>query len=423
MNKVNYSLLMEAEIKKIDDEGIKPKLLLHSCCAPCSSAPLEELCRHFEVTVLYYNPNIYPESEFHKRSKEQEKFCTDFAKGGEISFVAAKYDSEDFCRVSKGFENEKELGKRCTQCYRLRLEKCAEYASQNGFDYFTTTLSVSPLKDAQRLNEIGLELSEKYNVRYLTSDFKKKNGYKRSCELSEQFGIYRQDYCGCIYSMVERYLARAKGFIFDVDGTLCDTMGFYETFLHDYLKGMGIEPKPGLRDEIRGFTIPEAFMYIMEEYNIPKPGHEILSDADRILSEFYSNQATLKDGVVEFLEYARSKGIKMCIATATNREYIELMLRHFNIEKYFEFILTSPEVGRGKKFPDIYNISAQRLGCTIGNTIVFEDAVHAVKTAKKEGYTVFALSDKYQKKFEDEIRLNSDIYVDSMSSLINRSEL
>lgn len=423
MNKINYSVLMDDEIKRISESGVKPKLLLHSCCAPCSSAPLEVLCCHFDVTVLYYNPNIYPESEYFKRSEEQERFCRDFLADERISFVAMEYDFESFRRISEGLENEKELGARCTACYRLRLEKCAEYASENDFDYFTTTLSVSPLKDAHRLNQIGSELAKKYNVKYLTSDFKKKNGYKRSCELSEQFGMYRQNYCGCVYSMVERYISGAKGFIFDVDGTLTDTMAFYETHLEDYLRTLGITPEPGLRDEIRGFTIAEAYRYIIKEYNISKTEEEVLADANKLFTAFYSNQAMLKDGVREFLEYAYSKGIKMCVATATDREYIKLMLKNQNIEKYFEFILTSPEVGRGKHFPDIYDICAERLGCDKRNSIVFEDAVHAVETAKKAGYTVFAVEEQYQKKFEDRIRQNSDIYVKSLKSLIDRSTL
>jgi len=423
MCKVNYYQLMEKEIKSVVGKEKKPRLLLHSCCAPCSSVPVEMLCEFFEVTVLYYNPNIYPESEYHKRSREQERFCREYFGDKKTDFVALEYDGDEFKKIADGLENEPELGKRCTQCYRLRLEKSAQYAAQNGFEYFTTTLSISPMKDAHRLNEIGSELGKAYNVSYLYSDFKKKEGYKRSCEISERFGMYRQDYCGCVYSMVERYLARAKGIIFDVDGTLCDTMGFYENFLGEYLRKLGIEPKDDLREAVRGLTIAQAYRYIIKEYAITKPQEEIFADAGRMFADFYSNHALLKEGVREFMDYASGRGIRMCIATATNREYIELMMKNLGIEKYIEFVVTSPEVGKGKQFPDIYNTAAERLECNTKNVIVFEDAFHAVQTAKEAGYTVFAVKDEYQMKFEDEIRKYSDIYIDSMSSLIDRSNL
>jgi len=195
---VNYQIILDKTIKEIGDT--KPKLLLHSCCAPCSSYVLEYLSNYFEITVLYYNPNIYPESEFKFRSEEQIRLIEFMNLTEKVKVVCCDYDSERFYRSVKGFEDIPEGGKRCSICFKLRLEYTAQYAKKHDFDYFTTTLTISPHKNAEVLNSIGKEISEKYNVKYLFSDFKKKNGYKRSCEISSEFGLYRQDYCGCIYS-------------------------------------------------------------------------------------------------------------------------------------------------------------------------------------------------------------------------------
>ncbi len=197
--RVNYQLELEKEIAKID--GTVPTLLLHSCCAPCSSYVLEYLSKYFKITVFYYNPNIYPADEFFKRAEEQKRFISMLNTTHPISFIEGEFEDDKFYNTVKGFEKEREGGERCFKCYRLRLEKSAELAKKHGFDYFTTTLSISPLKNAQVLNEIGLDVGEQCGVKYLLSDFKKKNGYKRSCELSEEYGMYRQNYCGCVYSI------------------------------------------------------------------------------------------------------------------------------------------------------------------------------------------------------------------------------
>lgn len=196
--KINYQLELEKKIKSLNGE--KKRLLLHSCCAPCSSYVLEYLKEFFDITVLYYNPNIYPEDEFEKRAEEQKMLA---GKMGGADVVILPYDPGEFYSAVKGYEGEKEGAERCFICYRLRLEKTAQYAADNGFDYFCTTLSISPLKNAQKLNEIGAELANKYDAAYLYSDFKKKNGYKRSVELSAQYGLYRQNYCGCVFSKKE----------------------------------------------------------------------------------------------------------------------------------------------------------------------------------------------------------------------------
>lgn len=204
MNKINYQNELDKTLSDIERAGTTPSLLLHSCCAPCSSYVLEYLSRYFKITVFYYNPNIYPEEEFYKRRSEQERFISQLPAKNSISFIGTEHMSEEFYKAVKGLEHIREGGERCFACYRLRLEESAIAARDMGADYFTTTLSISPMKNARKLNEIGGELGEKYGVKYLFSDFKKRNGYKRSTELSREYGIYRQNYCGCVFSLRER---------------------------------------------------------------------------------------------------------------------------------------------------------------------------------------------------------------------------
>lgn len=201
---MNYQKELDKTLEKLTKEERVPKLLLHSCCAPCSSYVLEYLSQYFEITVFYYNPNIYPESEYTKRIWEQQKLIDELPAKHPISFMAGPYDKERFYEMASGLEHVKEGGARCMKCYELRLREAAKIAKNAEFDYFTTTLSISPLKKAERLNEIGQRLGEEYEVEYLLSDFKKKNGYKRSIELSKIYGLYRQDYCGCEFSMENR---------------------------------------------------------------------------------------------------------------------------------------------------------------------------------------------------------------------------
>ena len=204
MNKINYQNELDKTLSDIERAGTTPSLLLHSCCAPCSSYVLEYLSRYFKITVFYYNPNIYPEEEFYKRRSEQERFISQLPAKNPISFIGTEHMSEEFYKAVKGLEHIREGGERCFACYRLRLEESAMAARDMGADYFTTTLSISPMKNARKLNEIGGELGGKYGVKYLFSDFKKRNGYKLSSELSREYGIYRQNYCGCVFSLRER---------------------------------------------------------------------------------------------------------------------------------------------------------------------------------------------------------------------------
>ena len=201
MNQRNYQRELDRTIAGLREAGRVPRLLLHSCCAPCSSYVLEYLSEYFSITVVYYNPNIFPAEEYGKRVREQEAVIERLPARHRISFLEGPYEQERFYEMAKGLEMEPEGGERCFRCYHLRMLEAVQMARAGGFDYFTTTLSISPLKDAHRLNEIGEKLSREYGVAYLNSDFKKRDGYKRSIELSREYGLYRQDYCGCVYSL------------------------------------------------------------------------------------------------------------------------------------------------------------------------------------------------------------------------------
>ena len=190
---MNYHKKLLEIISSLD---YKPSLLLHSCCGPCSTQVLSFLAPYFNITVFYYNPNIEPEEEYLKRKKEQIRLLSEL----NIKHMDIDYLNEEYRNKVVGYEKEPENGARCHICYRLRLEKTAKLAKENNFDYFATTLTVSPYKNAKVINEIGLELQNKYNIKYLLSDFKKEDGYKRSIELSKKYELYRQDYCGCLFS-------------------------------------------------------------------------------------------------------------------------------------------------------------------------------------------------------------------------------
>ena len=200
----NYQKEMERILDQITKDEKVPRLLLHSCCAPCSSYVLEYLSPFFRITDFFYNPNISPESEYKKREEELERLIERMPFQNRPVFLSGAYCPEKFYEMAKGMESIPEGGERCFACYRLRLEETARMAAEGGYDYFATTLTISPLKNAAKLNEIGEELEQKYGVKHLPSDFKKKNGYKRSIELSAEYDLYRQDFCGCVFSKRER---------------------------------------------------------------------------------------------------------------------------------------------------------------------------------------------------------------------------
>lgn len=197
--KINYQKKLDKIISEISEKNSTPTLLLHSCCAPCSSYVLTYLAEYFKITVFYYNPNIYPESEYNYRVNEVKRLIEELPVKNKISFVEGEYDPNLFFETVKGLENEEEGGERCFKCYELRIKEAAEIAKSYGFDYYTTTLSISPHKNAEKLNEIGEKYADE-KTRHLPSDFKKKNGFKESVRLSEKYNLYRQNYCGCVFS-------------------------------------------------------------------------------------------------------------------------------------------------------------------------------------------------------------------------------
>lgn len=200
---ISYKDILNKELSKIKEAGITPRLLLHSCCAPCSSYVLEYLTEYFDITVYYYNPNISPMGEYEKRIAEQKRLISEMKFKNSVSFIEGTYNHDEFISLTRGLENLPEGGERCSLCYEMRLEAAAQKAAEINADYFTTTLSVSPYKNTAKLNTIGLKLAMEYGIPYLVSDFKKNNGYKRSIELSTEYGLYRQNFCGCIFSKKE----------------------------------------------------------------------------------------------------------------------------------------------------------------------------------------------------------------------------
>ena len=200
MNKVNYQRELDKMLQKITADGTVPSLLLHSCCAPCSSYCLCYLADYFSITVLYYNPNISPKEEYEKRVQEQMRLIRELPVKHRIDFAEGRYEPERFYEMARGLEELPEGSARCFACYEMRQREAAVYAKEHGFDYFTTTLSVSPHKNAEKLNEIGLSLAEEYQIPYLVSDFKKRGGYLKSIEYSKEYHLYRQNYCGCEFS-------------------------------------------------------------------------------------------------------------------------------------------------------------------------------------------------------------------------------
>ena len=198
---MNYQKELDKKIEELQKKGKIPRLLLHSCCAPCSSYVLEYLSEYFNITLLYYNPNIFQPEEYGKRVDEQRMLIEKMPAKHPVTFLEGTYDREHFYSMANGLEEVKEGGIRCFRCYELRLREAARVAKEGKFDYFTTTLSISPLKNAEKLNEIGIRLGEEYDVPYLISDFKKRDGYKRSTQISREYGLYRQDYCGCEFSI------------------------------------------------------------------------------------------------------------------------------------------------------------------------------------------------------------------------------
>ena len=198
--KENYYLLFENQLNRIKEKEKVPTILLHSCCAPCSSHVITSLKEYFDITIIYYNPNIYPYEEYKKRKEEQIRLLNEIKSKNKLNIIDCDYDNNIYEKTIKGLEKEKEGGSRCYKCFWLRLDKTAQIAKENNYDYFSTTLTISPYKNSTVINEIGKELETIYNITWLYSDYKKKDGYKKSIQLSKEYNLYRQNYCGCIYS-------------------------------------------------------------------------------------------------------------------------------------------------------------------------------------------------------------------------------
>ena len=201
--KINYQKKLEEIIARHQHYDSRPHLLMHSCCAPCSSYVMEYLNQFFDLTLYFYNPNIFPATEYYLRVNEQKQLIKAMGLTAAIKLIETSHDADEFTLITQGLETEKEGGARCAQCFHLRLDKAAQYAKKNGFDYFSTTLTISPMKNAEIINRIGEEIQTRYNIDFLPTDFKKKGGYQRSIALSKEHGLYRQDYCGCRWSIRE----------------------------------------------------------------------------------------------------------------------------------------------------------------------------------------------------------------------------
>lgn len=210
MNKINYQKKLDKIIEQIQSDGVTPTLLLHVCCAPCSSYCLEYLSEYFNIVVFYYNPNISFKEEYEYRLSEEKRLISEMKFKNPVRIIDSRYNPKEFFDVAKGLENEPEGGRRCLECFKLRLNESCKKAKEIGADYITTTLTISPLKNAQALNEIGIECAEQHGVNWLFSDFKKREGYKRSIKLSSEYNLYRQNYCGCVFSKRESELTENK---------------------------------------------------------------------------------------------------------------------------------------------------------------------------------------------------------------------
>lgn len=363
--KRNYQRELEKILEQIKEEGKVPTLFLHSCCAPCSSYVLEYLSKYFAITVFYYNPNISPREEYAARTEEVARLIREMPAEHPIRFVEGNYDPEEFYRAVKGHEEDREGGERCTRCFELRLSEAARLAAEGGFDWFTTTLTISPLKDAARLNAIGEAMGSRYGVSFLNSDFKKKNGYKRSIELSAQYGLYRQNYCGCVFSRREamereagrlspageephpggrisdlhqsgsgkRGEAMYRLCIFDLDGTLLNTIGALTYATNRTLETFGLG---SITPEQTRQIVGDGYRTQMERA-LKLAGDPELTHYEEALPVYmdYFSRYCMKDvvpyeGILQLLEFLKKQGIRIAVfSNKPHRQAVE------NIETIF----------------------------------------------------------------------------------------
>lgn len=332
---INYQKELDKIIDNLDEKN-PPTLLLHSCCGPCSSYVLEYLSQYFKITVFYYNPNIYPSDEYFYRVDEQQKIIDITQAKNPIKMITGMYETDRFYNIAKGLESEPEGGERCHRCYRLRLEEACKIAKEEGFDYFTTTLSISPHKNSQVLNQIGEEISEKYEVKHLPSDFKKKGGYKRSVEITRENGFYRQDYCGCIFSKQESEARKQKRReeIKEQKKELRKKMREISTSLSKEYLHSSEDKILNLfysRDEYKKASIIFTYIGVYPEINTEKLILKALSDGKKVCVPFCIDDKNMKTYQISSLEELKSGkfGIKepdISISKEIKKEDINLAI-------------------------------------------------------------------------------------------------
>ena len=378
----NYQKELDNIIDENRKAGIVPSLLLHACCAPCSSYCLEYLSQFFRITVFFYNPNIYPEKEYAYRAGEIRRLIKESEYVNEVSLIEGEFSPDEFYSAVKGLEGVKEGGERCFNCYELRLRKTAELCKNLGFDYFTTTLTISPLKNAEKINEIGERLAEEYGVKHLPSDFKKKNGYKRSIELSKEHNLYRQNYCGCVYSKRQPEYPFA---IFDLDGTLLDTLGDLHAAVNHALREFGF-PERSI-SEVRRF-IGNGVVKLMERSTPDGTDEKTDAECLKVFREYYlshmADTTAPYEGIIDLLKALRENGVKTAVVSNKLHPAVVGLC-----EDYFggliDVALGVAEESERKPAPVNVFRAMEKMGSDKGNTIYIGDSEVDVQTAENAG--------------------------------------
>ncbi len=378
----NYQKELDNIIETNRKAGIVPTLLLHACCAPCSSYCLEYLSQFFRITVFFYNPNIYPEKEYAYRVSEIRRLISESEYVNEVSLIEGEFKPDEFYSAVKGLEKVKEGGERCFSCYELRLRKTAELCKEIGFDYFTTTLTISPLKNAEKINEIGEKLAEEYGIKHLPSDFKKKNGYKRSIELSREHNLYRQNYCGCVFSVRKPSYPYA---IFDLDGTLLNTLGDLHAAVNHALREFGF-PERSLA-EVRRF-IGNGVVKLMERSTPDATDEKTNAECLSVFREYYlshmADTTAPYEGIIDLLKKLREKGIK--IAVVSNKLHpavVDLCEDYFG--GLIDVALGVAEESERKPAPTNVYKAMELMGADESNTVYIGDSEVDVQTAENAG--------------------------------------
>lgn len=378
----NYQKELDNIIEANRKAGIVPTLLLHACCAPCSSYCLEYLSQFFRITVFFYNPNIYPEKEYAYRAAEIRRLISESEYVNEVSLIEGEFNPDEFYSSVKGLEKVKEGGERCFNCYELRLRKTAELGKKMGFDYFTTTLTISPLKNAEKINEIGERLAEEYGIKHLPSDFKKKNGYKRSIELSKEHNLYRQNYCGCAFSRRQPSYPYA---IFDLDGTLLNTLSDLHAAVNFALRKFGF-PERSI-SEVRRF-IGNGVVKLMER-STPE-GTDEKTDAEclSVFREYYlahmADTTAPYEGIIDLLKALREKGVKIAVVSNKLHPAVAGLCEDY-FRGLIDVALGVSEERERKPAPVNVFRAMELMGADKSNTVYIGDSEVDVQTAGNAG--------------------------------------